>query len=79
MMSYKMLNFLFWRSESSHPCFMMHKTYFLKFSEYFTFISNNFLNEYEIMILLDNDLDAILSRIEFVQNLEPSTLYGVII
>ena len=79
MMNPKMLKFLFWCSESSSPCFMMHNTYFLKFSKYFAFISNKFWNEYEIINLLDNDLDAIYSRIKFVQNCEPSSFYGVII
>ena len=74
-----MLKFLLWCSESSSPCFIMHTIYFLKFSEYFKFISNNFWNEYDIMNLLDNDLDAIYSRIKFVQNREPSSFYGVII
>ena len=31
------------------------------------------------MNLLDNDLDAIHSRIKFVQNHEPSSFYGVTI
>ena len=57
----------------------MHKIYFLKFSKYFTFISNNFWKDYEIINLLDNDLDAVHARIKFVQNHEPSSFYGVII
>jgi len=79
MMNHKMLKFLFWCSESSSPCFIMHKIYFLKFSKYFKFISNNFWKEYEIINLLDNDLDAVHARIKFVQNHEPSSFYGVII
>ena len=57
----------------------MHKIYFLKFSKYFTFISNNFWNEYEIINLLGNDLDAVHATIKFVQNREPSSFHGVII
>ena len=77
MMNHKMLKFLFWCSESSS--FTMHKIYFLTFSKYFTFISNNFWNEYEIINLLGNDLDAVHATIKFVQNREPSSFHGVII
>ena len=79
MMNHKMLKFLFWCSESSSPCFMMRKTYFLKFSKYFAIISNRFWNKNEIINFLDNDLDANYSRIKFVQNYEPSSFYGVVV
>ena len=77
MMNNKMLKFLFWCSESSSPCFMIHKMYFLQFYKYFTYILNSFWNEYEIINLLDNNLDAIHARIKLVLNRELSSFYGV--
>ena len=52
---------------------------YLQFKITFTFWNLILWSEYQIINILDNDLDAIHSRIKFVQNLEPSSFYGVII
>ena len=50
---------------------------YLQFKITFTFWNLILWSEYQIINILDNDLDAIHSRIKFVQNREPSSFYGV--
>ena len=56
-------------------CFVRHKLYFVKFSLYAQSIEVNAWEKYEIVDLLDNDIDAIISRIFYVQRHEPASLF----
>ena len=47
-------------------------------SHFYRFLSEIFLTEYGVGNILDNDFDALRARIEFVQNNEYSSMYGVI-
>ena len=52
--------------------------YFLFDSEIKSNIDNLFRSNYEIQDLLDNDIDAILSRIDYIERNEPRSNYGVV-
>ena len=52
--------------------------YFLFDSEIKSNIDNLFRSHYEIQDLLDNDIDAILSRIDYIERNEPRSNYGVV-
>ena len=71
----KLFKYLFWLKECISPCFVRHKLYFMKFSLYAQSIEVNAMEKYEIVDLLDNDIDAIISRIFYVQRHEPASLF----
>ena len=73
----RLVKFLFWLKQSDSPCFVRFKTYFMKHSHFLSFISRIFNLEYNVSSVCDNDCDALLSRIVFVQTREASSLYGV--
>ena len=49
--------------------------FFLNMSLYKKKIDEMFVNKYNLSNILDNDFDAIVSRISFVQDREPTTMY----
>ena len=67
------INFNFSLFDSQSPC-LSPLSYYLRFS-YFTAISTKlYFNEaYRIADLFDNPLCAVMSRIQFVENNEPSS------
>ena len=56
-------------------CLVRHKLYFMKFSLYAQSIEVNTMQKPEIVDLLDNEINAIISRILFVQRHEPASLF----
>ena len=72
-LNFKALKFLFWMNSYSSPCFNILKVYFIKFSYFKNFISEIFYKIYDIPFILDNDIQAIYSRITFIQQREPSS------
>ena len=65
-----MLNFVFNLFNSSSDCFSPYKLYFL-YDSYFTKgVNELFQNTYGIVNIFDNDKDALISRIKFVQSRE---------
>ena len=71
------LVFLHWLKNSRSPCFYRHKLYFLNFSFFRYYVDNVWRNKYDVENVLENDLDALLSRIIFVQIREPSSMYAI--
>lgn len=67
--------FLFWLNRCYSPCFSVHRFYFLNSSLYWKKISALMKNNYDIDNVLENDFDAILSRIQYVQNRENRSYY----
>ena len=64
--------FLFFKNST---CFIRFKCHFFRSSIFKQDIDDIFLKKYDLSNVLDNDFDAILSRIYFVFNREPSSMY----
>lgn len=73
--NFKMIRFLFYLKNSFSPCFSIFKYYFITRSHFSNYIEGVFNEKYDIVNVLDNDLDAILSRIAFIQKREPSSMF----
>ena len=71
----KCIRFLFWLIINEGPCFILHKCYFLNMSLYKKKIHEMCVNKYDLSNILDNDFDAIVSRISFIQDREPTSMY----
>ena len=71
----KCIRFLFWLFKNEGPCFILHKWYFLNMSLYKKKIDEMCVNKYNLSNILDNDFDAIFSRISFIQDREPTSMY----
>ena len=56
-------------------CFFIHRFYFIDNSFYKKYVFDVWKNVYEVENILDNDLDALMSRILYVQAREPSSMY----
>ena len=54
---------------------MRHKTYFMQMCRFRATIDAIALSDYSFGDVIDNDYDAILARIMFVQNSEESSLF----
>ena len=74
-MNFRILNFYFWLRDCFSECFFIHRSYFLKFSHFKTYVENIFLLKYNIPDVLDNDIEAILARIFLIQSREPSSWF----
>ena len=69
----KILRYFYWLNTCEGPCFLKHKIYFSKFSFLSRLINERFFEVYNVRSVLDNDFDALYSRICFVQRNEPSS------
>ena len=74
-MNLKSLNFLLWMKHNNSPCLIRFKGHFFRSSIFKQDIDDIFLKKYDLSNVFDNDFDAILSRIYFVFNREPSSMY----
>ena len=74
-MNTKMISFLFHIRNSNSPCILPIKKFILYKSEFSKNIKTIFKNEYCLENILSNDLDAIKSRVEFVQSRETIEFY----
>jgi len=73
--NWKRIRFLFWLNSCTSPCFSSLKIYFMRFSNVKRVVDSISFRLYGISNILDNEYDAIISRIFFVQNTEPSSLF----
>ena len=60
---------------NNSSCFNRVQPYFKRHSNFRIFLENIFLNKYDVRDILENDFDAILARVSFIQNREPSSFY----
>ena len=67
--------FLFRLSKNDGPCFNLHKFYFLNMSLYRQKIDKVVRKKYNMLNILENDIDGIVSRISFIQHREPFSMY----
>ena len=72
-LNYKSVKFLFWLESCESPCFAVRKRYMIKHSMFAGAISDIWYKEYDIINPLENDIDALLSRMFFIQRREPSS------
>ena len=77
-MNLKLLKFYFWLYNCESPCFCHHKCYFLKFSNIKKSIDKIGYKEYNVANIFDNDIDAIVSRMFYIQNMEPSSWFLIL-
>ena len=77
LMNFTLLRYYFWLTRCSSPCVLVFKSYFLNHSRISVLIHKQFLEIYNVRNVLDNDIDALKSRIMFVQSREPSSNYGL--
>ena len=78
LMNFRALRFFFWLSKCASPCFSRYKTYFLNKSILSKYVNQIFVDEYSVTRIIDNDYDALVSRILYVQGHEHSSFYGLI-
>ena len=74
-MNLKNLKFLFWLNKCHSPCFYAHRNYFLNSSHFLKNFMTGFECKYGVDNVLDNDLDALISRIGYIQDREYSSLF----
>ena len=74
-MTLKVTRFMFWLKRSWSPCFYRHKFYFLNNSVHVENFNKMWLSKYDVTQVLDNDIEALFSRIVYVQDREPSSMY----
>ena len=70
-----MARFLHSLKNSSRPCLFKHKFYFTEISFLKSFVFSSLQNIYDVDNILENDLDALMFRILYVQIREPSSMY----
>ena len=72
----KITKFIWWIIDCQSLCFYFFKNYFLRSSTFIERFEKMWQDAYEVPDVLVNDRMALLSRISFVQNREPSSLFG---
>ena len=70
LINWKCISFAFNLLDSKSMCMARHKYYFILYSDMFKKLKIKFLSLYSIKNVFDNELDAIRSRISFVQSRE---------
>ena len=73
LLNHRILKFYKWLEKCDSPCLMLNRYYILNNSSLKMSLDNIFLEKYQIDNVLDNDIDAITSRIFYVQNREEAT------
>ena len=74
-LNFRTTKFLFQLYKSTSPCFALHKRYFTQHSFLMHYLGNVFLDKYDVSGILDNDLDALESRLFYIQDREPCSLF----
>ena len=64
-----------WMSRRVSPCFETHKMYIMKFSLFRKCIDRISSENYGIRNILDNDFEAVVARLYYVQSIDESSLY----
>lgn len=71
----KFLKYYRWLKNCKSLCFLKYKYYFMNYSDFKASIDNIWLKKYDVLDVLDNDVDALISRMHFVQDREPSSMF----
>ncbi len=75
LINWKMISFFFKLIRTESKCFLPHICHFLSYSELIRNVKEIFFDDYNIINVFENDIDAIRSRIEFVQSREERSIY----
>ena len=75
LLNFRQTLFLFWLRKCTSPCFYHHKFYFLSNSYFVQRIFKLWYDKYSVINILENDFEALVSRIFYVQFREPSSMY----
>ena len=70
-----MTKFLFQLHKSTLPCSAQHERYFTQHSFRVHYLGKVFLDKYGVCAILDNDLDGLESRLFYIQDREPCSLF----
>ena len=73
LINYRILKFYRWVYNCNSPCILINKIYFTSRSMLKCTIENTFSSLYDVDDVIDNDIDALRSRILYVQNREESS------
>ena len=73
LMVLKKLKFYRWLTQCSSPCFIINKHYFLNNSLLKSKLDDIFYEKYQVSNFIENDFDALVSRLFFVQIRENSS------
>ena len=71
----KILRFAFWLKDCQSLCFYSLKHYFFSSSSFIDRFNQTWQEVYEVGDVLNNDVQAILARIKFVQDREPCSMF----
>ena len=75
MINFKCLKFFNWLVVNDSLCFSSFKYHFIHNSYMKRQLDKLFLDTYDIVNILENDKDALVSRIFFIQDREPASFY----
>ena len=75
LINFRMARFLHSLKNWSSSCLFKHKFHFTENSFLKSFVFSTWQNIYDVDSILENDLDALMSRILYVQIREPSSMY----
>ena len=78
-LNFRRTKFMFWLRRCSSPCFYLHKSYFTRHSYFVQKVDNVWQCKYGATDFLDNDLQALISRILYVQQREQSSMNFMIV
>ena len=74
-MNLQLFEFGLWLKKCENPCFLKHKMYFMLVFRYRSRMDIKALRDYSFGNVIQNDYDAIISRINHVQRSEESSLF----
>jgi len=75
LLNFNILRFFSWMSRCNSPCFVMHRKFFIKHSYFKQCIERVCFTNYEFRNFLENDFNAVVARIRYVQTNESATYF----
>ena len=76
-LSWRFYKYLNWLNKCASSCFRPFKCFFIRYSRYSLSIQEEFFTKYNITDLFNQDDDAVLSRLYFILEREPSSNFGL--
>ena len=71
----KITKYFFWIRNCNSPCIVRHKYYLLNTSFISQYVNSTWLKKYNVPNVLNNDIQALIARIYYIQNREPSSMF----
>ena len=73
--NFRITRFAFWLKKCNSVCFYSFKYYFMNHSLFIEYFNQFWFDTYDVYDVLNNDLHAILSRINFIQDGDPCSMF----